>query len=324
MTFPELPEKVRILIVRFSYDGQERIEIGQWIARLAPILAVHPRVEHVFWSCPIGYPITCQRNAALDSAIRNGCHFVLMCDTDMIFDVHAKDGGIDYAHMPKMADQIPFMPAALEYALEHPGPCVIAAPYCAGPPSERVLVHRFVEYEQESPNAPTEGIRLEPFSREEAALKTGYEMVAALPTGLMLIDTRVCHVLKPPYFTYEYNGDAETGLIGTEDVVFSRNLYYLGVPQYCAWSSWSAHVKHRFVGRPRVYPKGAYPMGIQKTWERGILERSKATRPADAINEEAVRILADWKAREKAPDADPVLPLTDDELCDTGDVHHSE
>ncbi len=309
MTFPDLPPKVRLLVVRFSYDGNERVEIGQWIARNAPILATHPRVESVFWSCPIGYPITCQRNAAMDAAIRNNCHFVLMLDTDMIFDIHAKDGGMDYAHLPKHDDQRPFMPAALDFALEHPGPCVIAAPYCSGPPKERVLVHRFSEFEQESANAPAEGIQLESFSREEAATKTGYEMVAALPTGLMLIDMRVTQVLRPPYFHYEYNGDNETALIGTEDVVFSRNLYYLGVPQYCDFSAWSAHVKPKIVGRPRHYPKLAYSTGIRRTWEHDLVQRAKGRRPADAVNEAAAEILAKWRERRKDDDADPVVPF---------------
>ncbi len=314
MNFAELPAKIRLLVVRFSYDGNERVEVGQWIAQNAPILATHPRVEAVFWACPIGYPITVQRNSALQSALRNNCHFVLFLDTDMIFDVHCSDGGMDYPHLPKMPDQRPFMPAALDFALEHPGPCVIAAPYCSGPPQERVLVHRFSEFEQESANAPTEGLRLECFTREEAATRTGYEMVAALPTGMMLIDTRVTQVLHPPWFTYEYADEYETKLATTEDVTFSRNLYYLGVPQYVSWNSWACHVKPKYVGRPRVYPKTAYASGLRKSWEREIVERAKGTRPSDAVNEEAVRILAEWKARAKADDADPVLPpLTESE-----------
>ncbi len=254
----------------------------------------------------------------MDAALRNNCHFILMLDCDMVFDIHAADGGMDYAHLPKHADQRPFMPAALEFALEHPGPCVIAAPYCSGPPKERVLVHRFSEFEQESANAPAEGIQLECFTREEAALKTGYEMVAALPTGLMLIDMRVAMILRPPYFHYEYNGDNETALIGTEDVVFSRNLYYLNVPQYVDWSAWSAHVKQKIVGRPRHYPNLAYSQGIRKTWEHDLINRAKGQRPHDIINSEAERILNEWRARAKADDADPVLPPDEDDADGKG------
>jgi hypothetical protein len=311
VSFPELPEKIRLAIVRFSYDGMCRVEQGQWIARIAPILAAHPRVADVAWSCPIGYPITCLRNAALLTAAQQGFHFVLFLDNDMIFDIHAQDGLMNYAHLPKLPNQQPFMPAALDFALEHPGPCVIAAPYCAGPPEERVLVHRFSEYEPNA-NHPTRGVRLQCFSREEVETRTGYEMVAALPTGMMLIDTRVTQLLHPPYFSYEYGDENETRLAGTEDVVFSRNLYYLGIPQFVSWDSWAAHAKTMFVGKPLHYPPSAYPEAIRKTWDRDIIRRSANQRPVDVLNEEAERILTELRQREKAEDADPVLPFEDD------------
>lgn len=313
MNFPDLPPKIRLAIVRFSYDGQERVEVGQWIARNAPILNNHPRVADVGWSCPIGYPITCQRNAALAAAHRNGYHFVLFLDTDMVFDAHCRESFVNHPNLPVMSDQRPFMPAALDFALEHPGPCVIAAPYCAGPPEERVLVHRFHEYESNSANAPAQGLKLQCFSREEVMTRTGYEQVAALPTGMMLIDTRMCDVLHAPWFSYEYADQDETRLAGTEDVVFSRNLYYLGIPQYCDFSGWACHVKNKHVGRPIKYPNTAYPVAVRKTWDAEILSRAKSQRPPDVLNEEAARIVREMRLRAQADDADPVLPLGEGE-----------
>jgi hypothetical protein len=276
------PGKVTIMIARLTYDGWERVEVGHWLAQNVPVLLAHPRVNTLVHSLQQGYPADRVRNALLTAARQNGYDYLLMLDNDMVFDIHAHDAGISYAHLPKYPDQVPFLPAALDFALAHDGPCVVGAPYCAGPPEERVLVSRFAEAASDSPDFPAEGFTLQPFAREEAATRTGYEQVPVLPTGLILIDTRVCEILGPPYFYYEFKTPANTDLASTEDTVFTRNLHYLGVPSYVAWCSWAAHVKDKIVGRPKLYPVGAIPKGVKEGYLRQeAREGAVNARPAD-------------------------------------------
>ncbi len=309
MTYPDLPPKINLYIARLTYNNFERVEVGSWLVRVSEKLLSHPRVDTVFQDVLHGYPTPLVRNKALTHAQKCGAHFCVMIDADMSPDVHCADRAVGFVNQPVMSDQIPFLPSALDFALAHPGPCVVGAPYCAGPPEARVLVSRFREIDPTDPNAPTGGCKLEGFGRDEAAERTGFEMVSALPTGLILIDMRCLSVLAPPWFDYEYGDPQHTQLASTEDTVFSRNLAYMNVPQYVSWSSWAAHIKDAVVGRPRRYPLGAVPHAVQQSY-RNQTERDRLNaRPADVNNPAAAAVLQ----RMAEDDAPPVLPLPDDE-----------
>lgn len=303
-----LPEKVTILIGRLSYNGYERVEIANWLVQTALALDDHPRVENVLHNIVTGYPTPRVRNQIIATAIKVGAHFCVMVDDDMVPDVHSPGRCVGYDYLPAMPDQQNFFPGALDFMLNHPGPCVVAAPYCAGPPEERVLVSRFREIESHNPNAPTAGIKLESFTRDEAAERTGIEMVSSLPTGLMMIDMRFRERLSPPYFHYEYPNDMQTELASTEDTVFSRNLGYLGIPQYCAFQSWAAHYKGKVVGRPRRYPMGAVPAAVKEAIRNDVIRDMKNARPADASNPAAV---AAMEAMDYDPPPVEPLPFID-------------
>lgn len=252
-----LPAKVTVGVVVFTYDGSMRSEIWLWSLRAFRSLWQHPRVAEAIPAKMEGYGAERVRNKALADALDAGVDFLLMVDNDTVPDWHSAD-----------ADQTPFLPSALDFMLDHDGPCVVGAPYCAGPPNERVLVSRFCGTENEHPDGAARGVILENFSRQEAATRTGMELVSSLPTGCLLIDTRVAKVLCPPWFSYEYADARWTEFASTEDTVFTRNLFYLGVPLYCAWQSWCAHIKVKHVGRPRTYPQDAVPRNVRKAWER--------------------------------------------------------
>ena len=254
---PPLPEKVNIGIVVLSYDGMERCEIGVWATEAVWALRHHPRVARAKHTFVTGYGAERVRNKIMADALEADFHFVLMVDNDTIPDWHQAD-----------RDQKPFFPAALDFALAHDEPVVIGAPYCAGPPNERVLVSRFVGVEGNHPDDARRGVILECFTRDESATRTGFERVSSLPTGCLLIDTRVCRVLAPPWFSYEYADERWTEFASTEDTVFTRNLFYLGVPLYVAWQSWATHVKPKHVQRPRPYPQTAVPASVRKAWEK--------------------------------------------------------
>jgi len=336
MSFRDLPEKVNILIARLSYNGYERVEIANWLCQTVLALdGKHPRVGNVAHKIVMGYPTPRVRNQVIALGLKRGFHFAVMIDDDIIPDVHSRDRAVSYGSqsedttrapvmtdpLPIMRDQCNFFPAALDFALEHPGPCVIGAPYCAGPPEERVLVSRFRERQSDDPNAIAGGLQLECFTRDESALRTGIEMVSSLPTGLILIDLRVCDVLSAPWFSYEYQDDTETELASTEDTVFSRNAMFLGVPQYCTWQSFAAHAKTKIVGRPRKLPSSAIPPQVEKAMREQIAREQRAARPADKPNERALQLLSRLYATDD--DAAPVLPFTpDEEPHPNGDATH--
>jgi hypothetical protein len=291
-TVPVLPEKVHVLIARLSYSGYERVEIANWLVQTALCLETHPRVSRLSHNIVTGYPTSRVRNQILVTARRIGANFVCMIDDDMIPDVHSPNRASGYDHLAMHADQQNFFPSALEFALDHNGPCAIAAPYCAGPPGERVLVSRFRADETDDPSSPARGVSLKCFGREEAAERRGIEMVSSLPTGLILIDMRALRFLTPPWFSYEYKTDIQDELASTEDTVFSRNLAYVGVPQYTTWQSWAAHAKMKIVGRPQQYGLQAVPREVRAAVRREIEEERKNSRPADRENAEAQSLLA--------------------------------
>lgn len=319
MQLADLPEKVTVLIARLSYSGYERVEIANWLVQTALALHDHPRVENVYHKILTGYPTSRVRNYALKLCRDKGVHFLLMIDDDVVPDVHSPGRAVGYDHLPMMRDQQNFLPSALEFALEHPGPCVIGAPYCAGPPDERVLVSRFREKEGDHPDGAAAGaISLECFTRDEAAERTGFEMVSALPTGLILIDVRSARVLKAPWFHYEYKDAEETELASTEDTVFTRNLCYLDVPQYCAWGSWCAHLKVKSVGRPRKYPGGALVAQVEGAIRDRLVGDMEAGRPIDRPNPAALRVAA--RIEDLDNDDAPLVPLGEEAAVDGAKV----
>ena len=188
------------------------------------------------------------RNRALKRAQELNLQFAVFIDSDM---------WPDYEFLHNQGQESPekgvqqFLPAALEFALQHDGPCVVGAPYCTSPPEERVLVMRWVTVET---GAPAGNAQIKSVDRGEASLMRGFEEVAALGTGLLLIDMRAIQLLPKPWFSYEFKDDAKTEKASTEDIVFTRDLHLLGVPQYCFWNAWSGHWKTKMVTKPANIP----------------------------------------------------------------------
>lgn len=261
-SIPPLPDKVKVHVNVFTYNGAVGGDAFIYTHAVSNALRDHPRVSDVFVSYSHGYPTDRCRNEVLMEAVKKKHDFVLMLDDDMAPDIGFR---------PDMRDPeaVPFMPSALDFALQHDGPCVVAAPYCASPPEQQVVVMKNRTVYPGQPN-PAMGTRLDKFTRDEAAVESGIKEVAALPTGVMLIDARVTGILKTPWFYYEYADEGHnTKLASTEDVVFSRNLSWLGVPQYCHWSAWAGHQKRFLTGRPSLTPVTQIPAAIWKSLKNG-------------------------------------------------------
>lgn len=255
-----LPDKVRILVTTFTYAKKVGADVSGYTNNLPYQMLDHPRAEQLIFSYSVGYPTTRARNTALKGAADNGFQFVLMLDDDQYPDMY----------LGEHEDAVPFLPTALDFALAHDGPCLVGAPYCSGPPGQQVVVMKNVE---RTPDLPAGcGYQMVKYTREEAAVMTGITRVGALPTGCLLVDTRVTQALAPPWFYYEYEDEPfQTQLASTEDVVFTRNADWVGVPSYCVWQSWAGHsLKDYLVGKPRLSPVDAVPRAVFEAYQKGF------------------------------------------------------
>jgi hypothetical protein len=252
------PERVKILVTVFTYDRTMSAECLTYTAKLFAQMSTHPRCGGLEVSYSHGYPTDRARNYVVKSARENGFGFVLMLDNDMKFDANV---GLD-------PNAKPFLPSSLEFALEQPTPVFVGSPYCSSPPSQDVVVMKHREYLPDMPNGL--GKKLDKYTRDEAAVATGIERVAALPTGCLLFDLRAFDILPPPWFYYEYTDPPyNTALASTEDVVLTRNADWLGISQYVNWDAWSNHLKYYEVGKPRICPVDSVPRAIWESYQAG-------------------------------------------------------
>lgn len=229
-------QKKRLMFVRFPYHGQDDADVTDWMIRTHHEAKNHPALEDTILHLKIDdTPITMTRNLAIEAALQNNVDLLLMIDNDMKPDLPG-------------SRQKPFFSSTLDFMLKHDGPCVVAAPYCGPPPLCNVYVFRWANWMNDSPNPD---YRLEAFGREEAAMWTGIQEVAALPTGLILIDMRAIKKLDPPYFYYEWKDRTASVKASTEDVAFTRDLCLAGVPVYVNWDSWAGHWKRYLVEKPK-------------------------------------------------------------------------
>jgi hypothetical protein len=243
--------KRSLMIARFPYGNLEHSDCVDWLCQSYLWAQNEDTVSSVgLWRLG-DTPVSMTRNVALEVARQNHYDYVLMVDSDMSPDL-------------KLPGAVPFLPAAWEFALKHDGPCLVGAPYCAGPPNEKVVVYRWAAGESGAPTNPS----LEEYPREEAAGKAGFERVAALATGLLLIDMRALEKIEPPYFDYEWSDRRMVKKASTEDIHFTRDLSMAGVPLYSAWDSWAGHWKQKCVGKPEAVPLDQVPARLARLIRR--------------------------------------------------------
>lgn len=228
--------QLSVMFARFPYGAIDHPDVTDWLAATVHKAKTDPRISDVLRFKINDTPITMGRNRCLEEAKKRGVDILLMVDSDMSPD------------LPELGAQ-PFWESSFDFLLQHHGPTVVAAPYCGPPPNSNVYVFRWANW-QNWDHVPEPDMRLEQYSREEAAARSGMERVAALPTGLFLMDMRCLAALKPPYFYYEWTDHTESEKASTEDVTFTRDLSLAGIPIYCNWDSWAGHWKQFKVGKP--------------------------------------------------------------------------
>lgn len=272
--------KHRVLICEFPGGGITHPDVAGWVGDTRLRMDRDERIgpgNHARWH-KNDTPITLSRNVALAFAERERFDHVLMIDNDLSPDL-------------PFPDAKPFWESAWEFALQHEGPCVIAAPYCGPPPYEMPFVFHWTNQQTDDPNP---NFQLSAYSRAHAATMKGIQRAAALPTGLMLIDMRAIHKMPHPRFYYEWKDDGpacehcgvkkpgpqiEKG--STEDVTFSRDLDALGVPLYCAWDSWSGHWKPKRVEKPQSLASDAVPHQIRERAAQIFADQAVKTAASD-------------------------------------------
>jgi hypothetical protein len=251
-----------VMIAQFPYGDSTHPAVGKWLAETTCQMMNDPRIGlgRVHLWDKADTPVSMVRNECMVVAEENNVDFVVMVDSDMIPDVHSGEDGAK-----------PFWETAFDFAVNHDGPCVIGAPYCGGPPHENVMIFRWTDFQTGGADA---NFLLAQYSRYEAVSLTGIERVAALPTGLMLVDMRAIRKLPHPRFYYEYKDHRQIAKASTEDVTFSRDLGLQGVPLYVAWDCWAGHYKSKVVVKPKPF-KG----------EMGVLNAvvSERTRPGESV-----------------------------------------
>jgi hypothetical protein len=250
--------KYKVMIAQFPYGNSTHPAVSDWVTETLVKCRDDARIgpgNVTLWR-KADTPITMTRNQCLARAEALGIDYVLMVDSDMEPDLPYPDAK-------------PFWDTAWEFALAHPGPCVVAAPYCGPPPVENVYAFRWEPQQSDNPDVDAQ---LNPYSRTEAAGMRGVQRAAALATGLMLIDMRAIRKMPHPRFYYEWKGDgprcSHCGMMkageqihkaSTEDVTFSRDLTLLGIPIWCAWDCWAGHWKPKCVGKPNPISPDAIP-----------------------------------------------------------------
>lgn len=242
-------QPVTLMIARYPFARQEDPDVTDWYADTLITASKDARIGKVMRYRVDNTPITMGRNRTLRLAIEKGADFLVMVDSDMSPDAYLETNPYKQAvHL----DAKPFFQSSFDFMWEQRKkgqPCCIAAPYCGPPPHENVYVFHWEAKASDVPEDENNN-SLEQFTRHEASQKSGISRVAALPTGLFMLDVQALDVIDPPYTYYEWGGEQEDSKSSTEDVTFTRDLSLAGVPLYCNWDAWAGHWKRKCVGRP--------------------------------------------------------------------------
>lgn len=264
-----------------------------WVGRLLAKLETDAECWNVhLWYREFGdTPITMLRNRFLVDMEERKMDFALMIDSDNKPDLYL---GMDSDARPFWDTAIQFM-RDMDYRTKEAekggykpfyGPCVVAAPYCGSPPDEGVHAFRWVNFESSSANP---NFSLKTISRHEAAYLRGIRPCAAAATGVMLIDMRGVAKLDHPRFDYEWSDRRMISKASTEDVFFTRNLSYQGVPTFINWDAWAGHAKIKMVGKPIPIHTGSITNQLRKAVKEqeanGWLEKYPSQEPVVRVLE---------------------------------------
>jgi len=239
-----------VMFSRFPFGASEHPDVTDWLVETVIKCKFDSRISAVRNMRIDDTPITASRNRVVEGAKAAEVDYLVMIDSDMKPDAYLPGNphGLGQDDLAR-----PFWDSSWEFMLNHRdhGPCMIGVPYCGPPPHENVYVFTWATFQSDHPNVD---LRIEPFAREAVVNRRGFEEVACLPTGLVLIDMRVFDnpLVVPPYFDYEWKNKFEMHKASTEDCFFTRDLNMANIPLYVNWDSWAGHWKRKCVGKPTI------------------------------------------------------------------------
>lgn len=260
--------RVGFCFTPYGTNGGTRSEcpdIRNWLIPTIIKAKSDPRIEEVLYVDKAETPAWLNRNSAVIWARQNKIDVLCFIDSDQVPDMYL---GVDPTAQPFFESSFDFI-----YKNYDLGPHIVASPYC-GPPVHPTqggeeCCYVFL-WRNRGSTMPQVDMRLDMYTREHAAIMTGIQPCAALPTGCMMIDTRIFDILTEPFFEYEYEGDGpvcphcnvskpgpRASKVSTEDVYFSRNASLNGHVKYgrdlvyCNWDAWAGHWKPLLVGKPQ-------------------------------------------------------------------------
>ena len=282
--------KADVLIAMFCYAGNGGVatilpEIGVWLAKVNHECKTDDRIGRIGVKRYGDIPLTMERNRVVRDAIDGGFDIIVMLDSDNIPDLYL-------GHDPQAQ---PFFESSFDFVYERLVrnlPTVVCSPYCGPPPHpvsggmENVYVFDAVT-DQSDDKRPdyVDGIRIEAYSRDHAAVMNGIKPVAAGPTGVIMYSTSAFELMPAhgmtdedilhayargelttertrqllrmeSYFWYEFTDRYQTRKASTEDVTNTREIGLMGQEKhgepvvFCNWDAWAGHGKPRVVGKP--------------------------------------------------------------------------
>lgn len=301
------PEKRRysLAVCRFPGNNAEHPASSGWVIAMGPKWMSDTRISRVIPLRRSDTPIHMVRNLLVKKALDEGADYILMIDSDMQPDV--EPDGLPFwdtswkfmldrrAREHEYREAARINPTWFDSGKDFEGACferfppaTIAAPYCGPPPSESVYV---MKWDIPESNTLQPNYKLKMFERSEATRFSGIMQVAALPTGLILYDSRVFRRLPPPWFNYEYTDEYMTEKSSTEDIYQTRNASLIGMTQFVNWDAWAGHIKPKVVRKPRLVCIDDVPNMMADAIRKGIRGDQKVvvlSSPDDAYDRPSV------------------------------------
>ena len=274
--------------------------VAEWFAQTLLWAKGDPRIGEIHSRFLSDTPVTMVRNQFVMEARSVGADVMICCDSDQSPSFHADDPTFK-----------PFVPSSFDYLYAHwdKGPVVIAAPYRGNPPQENMFVFH---WEQTSGDYGDEtSLKLEQYTRHQAAMMRGIQEIAAAPTGLIMYDMRAFELIEPcklskrevldlvaqgkmtlneaernlsdGWFYYQWKDGYAMEKASTEDVTFTRDISMVGQaklgynPLLCNWDSPIGHHKFYCVpGRPKLLTvdqiTGNFQRALQADRRAGVVQ----------------------------------------------------
>jgi hypothetical protein len=207
-------------------DNFLNIYLSQWLFQISEkIRKLQLPIDNFLIYPVIKFPTDCARNSIVEFFLKtNNWDILFMLDTDSV-------------------PALDWFEQSLQFLFSTKEPIVLASPYCGADGS--VMVHRWR-------TDGTGGPHIEKYTREESAIKTGYEQVGQIGSHCCVLKRNCFLDMKPPYFQYGYNPD-HTSIIETEECYAFRQMASKGIKLFVDWDRWAWHWKMKCLTKPHAF-----------------------------------------------------------------------